>query len=408
MAGRGAILPDSMDIISRLLRQQAAIAGFGSFALQQTDLATILAEAVRACAAGSGAAFCKVCRYRNKTNDLFIEAVSGLDEKVVGHVTTLTKTRSMHGQAFMTGEPVVCTDLRKAHGFDLPAFYAEHGTVSTADVVIKADGQFYGVLEIGDTRPNAYDQNDIEFLTGFANVLAEAIRTSERVALLQTTVLAMKSLVDDKDRLIAQKNVLAQELQHRVRNNLQLVNGMLNTQLNATADRDAQKGIKGIARRVSTLAQVYDHLLGSEMTRTTNFGSYVASLCSSLFAVQSMPDSGVTVRCIADDVLLDLDTVTALGIIVTELVTNSFDHALVDGKGSITVRVQHATGKEGSAFLRVSDTGPGFEPKAGSKRRGLGLVRRLVEQIGGTVKLDFEGGTVWTITFSCAAPLSSA
>jgi two-component sensor histidine kinase len=99
----------------------------------------------------------------------------------------------------------------------------------------------------------------------------------------------MKVLVEDKDRLLDQKKVLAEALQHWVRNNLQLVQGMLSKQLSDTADKTGQRGINAIARRVSTLAQVYDLLLGTEMTRTTDFGSYVQSLCLNLAEVQGAP-----------------------------------------------------------------------------------------------------------------------
>ena len=61
----------------------------------------------------------------------------------------------------------------------------------------------------------------------------------------------MKVLVEEKDRLLDQKKVLAEELQHRVRNNLQLVYGMLSKQLGDTRGQAGQRGIKAIARRVS-------------------------------------------------------------------------------------------------------------------------------------------------------------
>ncbi|THD56851.1 MAG: hypothetical protein E8A46_02495 [Bradyrhizobium sp.] len=115
--------------------------------------------------------------------------------------------------------------------------------------------------------------------------LQRSVRNHERL-----TRRFVKVLVEDQDRLLDQKKVLAEELQHRVRNNLQLVYGMLSKQLDDTADKAGQRGIKAIARRVSTLAQVYDHLLGAEMTRTSDFGSYVKSLCLHLAEIQEAPE----------------------------------------------------------------------------------------------------------------------
>ncbi|HEX7565960.1 MAG TPA: histidine kinase dimerization/phosphoacceptor domain -containing protein, partial [Bradyrhizobium sp.] len=64
---------------------------------------------------------------------------------------------------------------------------------------------------------------------------------------------------------------MAQELQHRVRNNLQLVYGMLSRQLATTVDASSKAGISAIARRVMTLSKVYDHLLGTGLARTIDF-----------------------------------------------------------------------------------------------------------------------------------------
>jgi two-component sensor histidine kinase len=384
--------------VQRLLRLQKATADFGSFALREHDLQRILTEAARACAESLGVPFAKVCRYRVTENDLLIEAGHGWKCGVIG-TTESADPSTPQGQAFVTGKPSICDDVRKEKTFDLPGFYDAHGIVSTVDVVIHAkdDATPYGVLEIDNDLQHDYDQHDIDFLTGFANVLAEAVATSARTATLRNTIAQMKLLVRDKDRLLDQKKVLAEELQHRVRNNLQLVYGMLSKQLADTVDKAGQRGIKAIARRVSTLTQVYDHLLGAEMTRTIDFGNYVKSLCLNLAEIQGAPDGTITLTCDSEPLILDLDVVTALGIVVAEVVTNSYDHAFPSGKGSISVSVQSAFGDVDMVTMTITDDGQGFKAAAESKRHGLGLVRRLVEQVRGTTTVDSENGTVWTI-----------
>jgi two-component sensor histidine kinase len=189
-----------------------------------------------------------------------------------------------------------------------------------------------------------------------------------------------------------------------VRNNLQLVYGMLSKQLKDTPDEAGQRGIKAIARRVSTLAQVYDHLLGTGlMTRTTDFGRYLKSLCLNLAEIQAPADT-IELTCESDTLTLDLDVVTALGIVVAELVTNCFDHAFADGKGSIVVSARRGAGDDDMATMTISDDGNGFKAEAESKRHGLGLVRRLVEQVRGTAMVDSTNGSIWTIRF----PLGNA
>ena len=174
--------------------------------------------------------------------------------------------------------------------------------------------------------------------------------------------------------MLDQKKILAEELQHRVRNNMQLVYGMLSKQLADTPDQAGQRGIRAIARRVTTLAQVYDHLLGNEITRTTDFGSYAASLCHSLAEIQGVSDAAVTLTCDSTLVMLDLDAVTALGIILAELVTNSYDHAFPDGTGSISVAVRGPAGDDSMATMTSPRQRPGvrYEDRQQAARIGPG------------------------------------
>ena len=201
-------MTDAAAQVQKLLRQQAAIARFGSFALRERDLMKILTEATRVCAEGLGVPFSKVCQYRAEENDLLIVAGHGWREGVVGNVVSRADMSSPQGRAFTTGQPSIIDNLQVEPGFDPPPFYAAHGVVSIIDVIIKGnDDQPYGILEIDNDRQHDYDQYDINFLTGFANVLAEAVLTASRGAALQVTVDQMKALVEEKDRLLDEKNV---------------------------------------------------------------------------------------------------------------------------------------------------------------------------------------------------------
>jgi two-component sensor histidine kinase len=396
----------------RLRRQQAALAGFGSFALGEHDLGRVLTEAARVCAAGLNVPFCKVCRYRSEENDLLVEAGVGWHQGVIGNVVSRADATSPQGRAFITGEPVICGDLTTDASFVLPAFYADHGIVSTVDVIIKKDGQPYGVLEIDNPVQHNYDQHDIDFLTGFANVLAGAVATSKRNVTLKNALDRMQGMVRDRDRLLVAKNallleeqrhlneksILGQELQHRVRNNLQLVYGMLRKQVEITTDAFGKDGIAAIARRVMTLAQVYDHLLGSGLSRTIEFGGYLTSLCESFHGLKDIQQPDVKLTCNVEPVVLDLDSVTALGLVVTELVANSYIHAFPHGTGTISVSLLLDEGGNG-ATITFSDDGVGFVDKRDTKRHGLGLVKRLMEQIGGSAVLRSDHGSEWTLKF---------
>jgi signal transduction histidine kinase/CheY-like chemotaxis protein len=204
---------DAAAKVQKLLRQQAALARFGSYALREWDLMKILSEAVRVCAECLGAPFSKVCKYRAEENDLLIVAGCGWQPGVIGHVTYHADTSSPQGRAFSTGEPSICDNLKNDAYFDLPPFYAAHGVVSIVDVIIKgSDDRPYGILEVDSDHQHDYDQYDINFLTGFANVLAEAVATAARAEELQVTLEHMKLLVEEKDVLLREKNAVDLQL----------------------------------------------------------------------------------------------------------------------------------------------------------------------------------------------------
>jgi len=391
------------DDVERLLRQQAALASFGSYAFREPVLLNILNETARVCAEGLGVPFCKICRYREAEDDLLIEAGCGWHAGVVGGVVSQADETSPQGRAYVTGLPVIIRNLHEVNHFVLPPFYHEHGIISTVDVIIKGtDGEPYGVLEIDSPTQHTYDEHDVTFLTGFANVLAEAVATAQRGVLLHETIRKMGALVLEKDTLLAERSVLAEELKHRVRNNLQLVQGMLASHEKNYPGANERASVNAIIRRVVTLAEVYEQLLGTGMSRTIDLGEYLKSLCTSLPGLQTERNRRVDLTCKVEPLLVDLDTVTAIGMAAAETVSNSYEHAFRNASGTISVSLKRSELAD-QGILTVSDDGSGFVEQPGSKRHGVGLVRRLIEQVHGSVELQSEHGATWTFHFPLMA-----
>jgi two-component sensor histidine kinase len=383
--------PSSSDqLIERLRAREKALADFGTFAFSEPNLDSILSEAARICAESLGVPFSKVCKYQESDNDLRVVAGHGWKSGVVGYAISVANESSPQGRAFVTGEPQVCANVEAANTYSLPAFYPEHGVLSTVDVLVAAkSGVPFGVLEVDSNLQDAFDKHDIDFLTGFANILAEAVATAERSEALSQALARM-------EQLVAEKETLSQELKHRVRNSLHLVYGLLTSEVGAKHDTASIIAFRSIALRVLGLAGVFDHLLGTGMSDVISFGDYVVALCNSLPELYS--DENVSLTCSADAVLLDLEVATSLGIVITELVSNAYMHAFPEGAGEIHVTMQKTPN---GASLSVNDNGVGYV-EVETKRRGIGLVRRLVAQVGGTLNLTSDQGTTWTIDFPVA------
>ena len=139
------------------------------------------------------------------------------------------------------------------------------------------------------------------------------------------------------------------------------------------------------------------------MSKVVNFGDYVSALCYTL------PDlyrqENIELKCSVDSFQVELDEATALGIVITELVSNAYIHAFPDGAGEISVTLRATPG---GTSLTIADNGVGFI-EVETKRRGMGLVKRLVQQVGGTLSLRSDHGSAWTIGLdsNAAAPLAA-
>jgi two-component sensor histidine kinase len=137
------------------------------------------------------------------------------------------------------------------------------------------------------------------------------------------------------------------------------------------------------------------------MSRSIDFCAYLEALCFNLAEVQAPADGCIDLQFKGERVMLDLDMVTALGIMTAELVTNSVEHAFPQNRGTISVAL-HYDAASAIATMTIDDDGVGFTPVAASKRNGIGLIYRLSEQVGGSADVRSQDGTHWTITFPVA------
>jgi two-component sensor histidine kinase len=185
-----------------------------------------------------------------------------------------------------------------------------------------------------------------------------------------------------------------------VRNNLQMVSAMLHNYSRTGIDDKAREEVNSISNRVMTLAQIYDSLLGVGLSEEIDLRSYLQQLCSFLPGLQDDRNWKVELTCQAESLMLPLNQITVLG-----MVTNSYRHAFPNMAGAISLSL--ACSMSGEAILSVRDDGVGFDTIGTTTRRGIGLVRKLIEQMGGTVQVHSDQGTHWTLAFPVETSLPS-
>lgn len=371
-------------------RHRAALAAFSSYALTEPDLDDLLDEAARASAEALGAPLCRVMQYRADEDDLFLRSGIGWPAGAVGRLKVPADQTNPAGRTFVTGEPVITTDTGALPASMFPPFFTQHGIVSSLCVPIQGSHGTFGTLGVDCTGPRVFEDDDVEFLSGFARVVAEAISRIRRRR-------ALDKALQKKEALADERGVLLREMQHRVRNHLQLIQSSLSIQARRTEDTAARQGFQEVAGQVLALSTLYDHLLGVGMGRTIELGAYLSSLCDSMGRVTGLNEGKVElVFTVSQHFTLELDRCTALGIAVNELVSNALEHAFTGDGGKVKVSLSEAG--PGEALLIVADDGRGMDRQL-HRSVGMTLVERLVKQVEGSIEMDASSGTVWKIIF---------
>jgi DNA-binding response OmpR family regulator len=181
--------------------RQSVLAHFGNYVLRQGELALVLIEAVRVCAEGLRTVFCKLHRYRPAKDDLLREAAYGWHSGVAWQVVLCADARSSEGRAFVTRAPVIRNGSRDPSGCNRPGSTTARRTLSTVDVVIKrGDDRPYGVLGASNNAGQSYDQDDVDFLTSVADIVAASVAGFERTAVLNRTIGELLFEVEARNR----------------------------------------------------------------------------------------------------------------------------------------------------------------------------------------------------------------
>jgi PAS domain S-box-containing protein len=206
----------------------------------------------------------------------------------------------------------------------------------------------------------------------------------------------------EKDELLRQKEVLLQEMQHRVANSLQIIASILLLKARTVQSEEIRDHLRDAHQRVMSVATVQQQLRASGLNESINIGSYLSKLCESLAKSMVGDRRPVSIKVEATAGTAISDVAVSLGLIVTELVINVLKHAFPSGEaGEILVKYK----AENSGWkLSVSDNGSGPNETPGEPpHTGLGtsIVEALAHQLNATVhKSSGPQGTTVSITAS--------
>ncbi len=200
---------------------------------------------------------------------------------------------------------------------------------------------------------------------------------------------------------LSEKTLLLKEIHHRVKNNLQIIASLLNLQMSSIKDPAMLEVFKESQNRIRSMALIHEKLYSSrDGFAKINLRGYIDDLINYLFRTYKLSSAKVKLNIEVPEIIINLDSAVSIGLILSELITNSIKYALNDkGEGILSVKYQDTNGR--GTILSVSDTGKGISNKEEETKDTLGMViiSSLIEQLKGTYEIISDQGTEVRIHF---------
>src|SRR6185436_14416218 len=371
------------------IRQQELLAELGVLALQGASLVEMLNHTARITAEGLEAEYCKVMEFLPAENRLVVRAGVGWEKGVVGHATVGADLESPAGYALRTGKPVISNHLENEQRFSTPELLIEHGIRRAMNVILQGDGSPFGVLEVDNRSEGEFSEHDIAFLQGAANILGMAIEQQQYQRKLQAA--------------LERHQILLKEVNHRVKNSLQVVSSLLQLQASGSGDPELSSRLTEASTRISAVGRAYDRLAYNADSENIGLVSYLREVISDLGTAVAPCEVQLEAP---EEIEFAADRAILVALIINELVLNAGKHAYPNSSGgSIWVRVVRT--ERNHIQISVRDEGVGlpadFDP-ATSKRLGSRLINALAKQLGAQLTRPMSAvGTNFTLLI----PLSS-
>ena len=315
-------------------------------------------------------------------NVVIYESGSGRDyvsdnvTKMFGHPTADFKDHSF----FWT--LIHPDDYNKIYDSSYQWYYTDNEQTWTSTYRMKrADGSY---IWVQDQMFQVHNSAGVKYKIGLLINIDDLVQKEQ--LLLDREKLLEKSLSD--------KDILIQEIHHRVRNNLQIISSLLKLQSSFVTYDHVKQLINDSLNRVRTLALIHENLYGSDEISHIDFAQYIHSLVNQLLRNSKVDLTRVKVEFDLDKASLPVDIATPCGLIINELVSNSFKHAF-NGRetGTLKVRFKYTSGDY--MQLQVMDDGIGMPPDfsiSSNSSLGMMIFHSLCEQVKAFVKTDFKSG----------------
>ncbi|BCL37465.1 PAS domain S-box protein [Nostoc sp. MS1] len=266
---------------------------------------------------------------------------------------------------------------------------------------VHAVPQLWGLLVAHQcSAPRDWEDHELDWLDQLAVPIAIAIQQSSIFQQAQNE-LAERQKAEVKLRsALAEKEVLLKEVHHRVKNNLQIVSGLLLLHSQTLKDPELIRTLRESQNRVESISLIHKNLYTSPNIGQLDVAEYINNLASNIMMSYQVEQGRINLETNISQITLNVDQAIACGLIINELLTNSLKHAFPQRKGKIKIDLQKV---DENIEMTIQDNGVGLPDNLDwryTDSLGLSLVYDLVtEQLEGTVSVVRQPGTTFKIQF---------
>ena len=203
------------------------------------------------------------------------------------------------------------------------------------------------------------------------------------------------------DAALAEKDILLREVHHRVKNNLQVVNSLLDLQIDRVTDEAVLNMLRESQNRIKSMALIHQTLYQQQDFVQVDFGNFLDTLAPMLVSSYGMDAQHISLVIDAFDMQLSIHTAIPCGLVVNELISNALKHAFPKGRQG-EIRIKMARDTEKFAILTVTDDGIGISDEIDLTQcatLGLQLVNLLTDQLGGEMTINRAMPTRFALRF---------
>ncbi len=301
--------------------------------------------------------------------------------QVDGKATVFKEFTGLWGWVLNNREPLVTNDPdRDSRSTGTPDGHIPIQRFLSVPALI--EDRLVGQIALANAERD-YTEHDVKICQALANLYALAIHRIHNIETLRSSV--------------KEKEVLLREIHHRVKNNMQVVSGLLQLQASNLEKKKASKkaalnAMRESQGRIATMSLIHEKLYRSDNLAYIDAKSYLTDLAHELSSTFGAAGKGIELETRLEPIKLNLDQAIPCGLIVNELVSNCFKHAFPEGRqGKVLIACQPLPDQM-FEFV-VKDDGVGFsimKDKQHSDTLGMRLVHRLARQVRG--KITFKNG----------------